>query len=112
MSEPLVKFLNVTFYTSDVPAARAFYADALGLPVDFEDPGHLAAMGRICAHDPSEGERAGTTRIYLLSDDPAAAGAAAQDAGYPGVAGVDAGGDPMWDTTDPLGNSVRILKRT
>ena len=112
MSQPPVEFLNVTFYTSDVQGVRAFYGGALGLPIDFEEPGHLAAMGHICAHDQSEGERAGTTRIYLMSDDPAAAGAAAAEAGYPGVAGIDAGGDPMWDTTDPLGNSVRILKRS
>ena len=109
-SLPPVEFLNVTFYAGDIGPLRAFYHDFLGLAVDYEQPGHIAAMGKVCAHDPSEGP-VGTVRLYFLCDDSAAYAEAATAAGYSGELRQDGFGNPAWETTDPFGNSVVILQR-
>lgn len=104
------EFLCVTMYADDIAPLRAYYHDALGLPIDYEQPGHLVAMPNVCAHDPSEG-RAGTMRLYFLVDDVATFAATAQRRGARGVVAVDGLGNPAWHSSDPAGNSVHVLTR-
>lgn len=104
------EFLCVTMYAADVEPLRAYYHDVLGLPIDYEEPGHLVAMPKVCAHDPSEGE-AGTMRLYFAVDDVARFAAAAQARGVQGTVAADGLGNPAWHSTDPHGNSVHILTR-
>lgn len=48
------EFLCVTMYAEDIAPLRAYYHEALGLPIDYEEPDHLVAMPKVCAHEPSE----------------------------------------------------------
>src|SRR5207248_6170249 len=38
------EFLNVTMYVEKTADLRAFYHDLLGLPIEFEEPGHITVM--------------------------------------------------------------------
>ena len=71
----------MTLYTEDPRPLRAYYRDILGLPLNHEEPGHMAAMGPVCAHDPSEGT-AGTVRLYFLVDDATKYAQLAHDTGH------------------------------
>ena len=104
------EFLNVTFYVDDITDLRRFYRDVLGLPVNFEEPGHLTVMDKIAVHDPTEGP-AGTCRLYFLVDDPAPFAERAARQGVAGTLRKDGYGNPAWETTDPFGNSVVLLMR-
>jgi catechol 2,3-dioxygenase-like lactoylglutathione lyase family enzyme len=104
------EFLNVTLYVDDITDLRRFYHDLLGLPVEFEEPGHITVMGKVAVHDPTEGP-AGTCRLYFLVDDPERFAARAADRGVAGVLRHDGYGIPAWESTDPFGNSVVLLKR-
>lgn len=104
------EFLCVTMYADDISALRAYYHDALGLPIDYEDPGHLTAMPKVCAHDPSEGP-AGTLRFYFVADDVPRFAQEAERRGANGAMTVDGLGNPAWHSSDPVGNSVHVLTR-
>ena len=89
---------NVTFYvdSGDFDAVRAFYADRLGLPVVFEEVGHLCCFGAgeglaICVHEAEPGHPAGSRELFLW------------------VAG--ASDRPETRLTDPVGNRVRFHAR-
>ncbi len=97
-------------YAEDIAPLRAYYHDALGLLIDYEQPGQLVAMPNVCAHDPSEGP-AGTMRLYFLVDDVAAFAATAQRRGAQGIVAIDGLGNPAWHSTDPSGNSGHVLTR-
>lgn len=105
-----VEFLCLTMYASETGPLREYYHEVLGLPVDYEVPGHITAMPKVCVHDPSEGP-AGTLRLYFVTDDVEACAARAKALGAQGMLGADGFGKPMWESTDPFGNSVRILTR-
>jgi hypothetical protein len=66
---PAPEFLCVTMYVSDPNALRSYYHDTIRLPVDYEVPGHIAALGPVCIHDPSDGP-VNSLRLYFLVDDP------------------------------------------
>lgn len=108
---PSPEFLCVTMYTDDPDPLRAFYHDVLGLPLDYEQAGHIAAMGPVCAHDPTEGPE-GTVRLYFTVDDPTRYAGAAAKAGVVGTLRTDGFGKPLWESTDPFGTSVVLLART
>ncbi len=111
MSEPQVpEFLNVTLYAADTADLRAFYHDVLGLPIEYEEPGHITVMGRVAVHDPSEAPE-GTRRLYFLVDDPEPFARRARGAGIEGVLRKDGYGNPAWEAVDPFGNSVVLVKR-
>jgi catechol 2,3-dioxygenase-like lactoylglutathione lyase family enzyme len=105
------EFLCVTMYAEDIAPLRAYYHDALGLPIDYEEPGHISAMPKVCAHDPSEGP-AGSMRLFFLTDDVVRFAAAVGRRGANGSTAVDGLGNPAWHSTDPFGNSVHVLTRT
>ena len=111
MAANALEFLNVTFYVDDTGPLKDFYCHCLGLPLDYEEPGRLAAMGPVGAHDLHEGDAPGSVRLYFLAEDPAAVASAAERAGIVGTMGLDGGGNPMWTTTDPAGHSVRVLTK-
>lgn len=104
------EFLNVTLYVQNTSALRAFYHDLLGLPVQYEEPGHITVMGPVAVHDPTEGP-AGTRRLYFLVNDPPGFGRRAEAAGVKGTLRKDGYGEPAWEATDPFGNSVVLLQR-
>ncbi len=104
------EFLNVTLYVNDISDLRAFYRDFLQLPVDYEEPGHATVMGEVAVHDPSEAP-AGRCRLYFLVDDPESFANRAADHDIAGVLRSDGYGDPAWESMDPFGNSVVLLKR-
>jgi catechol 2,3-dioxygenase-like lactoylglutathione lyase family enzyme len=110
VSDDTPEFLNVTLYVDDIAEIRRYYHDVLGLPIVFEEPGHAAVMDRVAVHDPSEGP-AGTCRLYFLVDDPSAFADRARASGVKGVLRVDGYGQPAWESVDPFGNSVVLLKR-
>lgn len=101
------EFLNVTLYVDDTTELRAFYHDVLGLPIVYEEPGHITVMGKVAVHDPTEGP-ADTVRLYFFVDDPARF---AERTVHAGVLRTDGNGSPAWESTDPFGNSVVLLKR-
>lgn len=105
-----LEFLCVTMYTAETGTLRDYYHEALGLPIDFEVRGHITAMPKVCVHDPSEGP-AGTLRMYFVTDDVEAHAARAKARGTQGTLGADGFGKLMWESTDPFGNSVRVLTR-
>ncbi len=107
---PPPEFLCITFYSEDPQPLRTYYHEVLGLPLDYEEPGHIAAMGPISAHDPSEGP-AGSVRIYFLVDDAREYAAAAREKGAEGFLRSDGFGRPAWESKDPFGNSVVLLTR-
>ena len=111
MAGTTLEFLNVTFYVDDTRPLKEFYCDGLGLPLDYEQPGRLAAMGPVGAHDLHEGDAPGSVRLYFLAEDVAAIASAAERAGIVGTMALDGGGAPMWTTTDPAGRSVRVLTK-
>ncbi|MEX0875614.1 MAG: VOC family protein [Actinomycetota bacterium] len=104
------EFLNVTLYVDDIAPIRHFYHDVLGLPVVFEEPGQAAVMGSVAVHDPSEGP-VDTSRLYFLVNDPTAFADRARSAGVEGTLRTDGYGEPAWESVDPFGNSVVVLKR-
>ncbi len=79
--------------------------------MNYEQPGHIAAMGPICAHDPSEGP-ADAIRLYFLADDPAVIAEAATERGVDGVLRQDGYGRAAWESRDPFGNSMVVLTRS
>lgn len=107
---PPPQFLCVTLYSQDPQPLRSYYHDVLGLPIDYEVPGHIAAMGPICAHDPSEGP-AGTVRMYFLVDNVPRYAEVAKESGAEGILRTDGNGQPAWESQDPFGNSVVLLTR-
>jgi catechol 2,3-dioxygenase-like lactoylglutathione lyase family enzyme len=104
------EFLNVTLYVDDIADLRAYYHDFLGLPIEFEESGHIAVMGKVAVHDPTEGP-VDTCRLYFLVDDPGSYAKRAADLGQPGVLRSDGHGNPAWESKDAFGNSVVLLKR-
>jgi hypothetical protein len=108
---PPPQFLNITLYAEETAPLRAFYHDLLGLPIDYEEPGHIAVMGPLCAHDPSEGP-VGTVRLYFIVDDPGAYAEAATHKRIEGTLRTDGFGKPAWESSDPFGNSVVLLSRS
>lgn len=104
------EFLNVTLYVEDTSELRAYYHDFLGLPIEYEEPGHITVMGRVAVHDPTEGT-VGTRRVYFLVNDPEPFAQRAYDAGVAGILRKDGYGNPAWESTDPFGNSVVLLQR-
>lgn len=108
--DDIPEFLNVTLYVQDTAELRAFYHDLLGLPIQFEEAGHITVMGAVAIHDPTEGP-AGTRRHYFLVNDPAGFAQRARAAGVVGVLRTDGYGNPAWESTDPFGNSVVLLQR-
>ncbi len=91
----MVHLHNVTFYVGaeEFDRVRDFYAD-LGIPVVFEEPGHLCCFSvgdelAICVHEAEPGHPAGTRELFLWAD---------------------VGTDEM-RVTDPLGNHVRLHRR-
>lgn len=106
-----IEFLTVTLYAEDINPLRGFYHDLLALPINYEQSGHIAAMGPICAHDPSEGP-ANTIRLYFLADDPEQIAEGASIRGVEGVLRKDGYGKAAWESKDPFGNSVVVLTRS
>ncbi len=104
------EFLNVTLYAEDTSELRAYYHDFLGLPIEYEELGHVTVMGRIAVHDPTEGP-AGVRRIYFLVNDLPAFARRADAAGVKGTLRKDGYGNSAWESKDPFGNSVVLLQR-
>ena len=109
-ADDVPEFLNVTLYTEDISELREFYHGFLGLPIEYEEAGHIAVMGRVAVHDATEGP-VGTRRLYFFVNDPVAFASRAEPHGVSGVLRADGHGNPAWESTDPLGNSVVLLKR-
>ena len=105
-----IEFLTVTLYAEDIGPLKSYYHDLLGLPLNYEQPGHIAAMGPICAHDPTEGP-ANTVRLYFLADDPTVVAEAAAARGVAGHLRKDGYGKAAWESKDPSGNSIVVLTR-
>ena len=85
---------NVTFYVAaaEFDEVRRFYAERLGLPVVFEEAGHICCFGvgdgvAICVHEAEPGHPAGTRELFLWTD------------------------TDEERLTDPLGNQVRLHRR-
>lgn len=110
MDEPPPQFLCITLYSDDPEPLRNYYHDILGLPLDYEEPGHIAAMGPVCAHDQSEGP-AGTVRLYFFVDDVQRYAEVVKNKGAEGILRTDGQGKPAWESKDPFGNSVVFLTR-
>ncbi|MGH9226813.1 MAG: hypothetical protein ACRD2W_24190 [Acidimicrobiales bacterium] len=98
MDDHAAQLHNVTVYVAreQFDEMRDFYARRLGLPVVFEEAGHLCcfAAGRdlaICIHEAEPGHRAGARELFLWIDD--------QDDG------------PEVHLVDPVGNQVRLHGR-
>jgi len=108
-NEDSPEFLNVTMYVDDTADLRAFYHDFLRLPIEYEEPGHITVMGRVAVHDPTEGP-SGVARLYFFVQDPARWAARAEAAGVTGTLRADGSGNPAWETRDPFGNSVVLLR--
>jgi hypothetical protein len=107
---PAPEFLCVTMYVSDPNALRSYYHDTIRLPVDYEVPGHIAALGPVCIHDPSDGP-VNSLRLYFLVDDPTRYAEAASHQDVEGALRTDGNGRSAWETIDPFGNSVVLLAR-
>src|SRR5205807_10508102 len=105
-----LEFLNVTLYTSGVHAMVAFYQDRLGLVADFEQPGHLCAMGHVAVHDASEGP-VGSARLYFLASDARTYADRADEIGVGGAVRPDGYGKPAWHANLTPGFSVVVLTR-
>jgi catechol 2,3-dioxygenase-like lactoylglutathione lyase family enzyme len=91
---------NVTIYVGrdDFDDVRWFYANQVGLPVVFEEPGHISCFGSgkdvaICIHEAEPGHPAGTRELFLWVDD----------------ARVDPDAELHLD--DPVGNQIRLHRR-
>lgn len=89
---------NVTLYVAgDVfDDVREFYATTLGLPVVFEEPGHICCFGvsdqiAVCLHEPEPGHQAGTTELFFWA------------------AELDRGTEVH--LADPVGNQIRLHLR-
>ena len=91
---------NVALYVEreDFDGVRAFYAETVGLPVIFEEPGHICCFGvghdlAICVHEAEPGHPAGTRELFLWVDEN--------------------GFDPLAAVllTDPMGNQLRLHRR-
>ena len=89
---------NVTLYVAadELDAMRTFYAERLGLPVVFEEGGHICCFGvggdvAICVHEAEPAHPAGTRELFLWVDD------------------VDGGREVR--LADPAGNQVRLHPR-
>lgn len=87
---------NVTLYVSrhEFDDVREFYAERIGLPVVFEEAGHICCFGvgddlAICVHEAETGHPAGTRELFLW---------------------VEAGSGEG-RLTDPVGNQVRLHRR-
>jgi hypothetical protein len=94
----------------DLRPLQAYYHEVLGLPVDHEEPGHIAAMGPVCAHDPTDCPP-GTVRLYFLVEDATKYADVAAERGTEGTLRTDGFGRPLWESKDPFGNSVVLLTR-
>jgi hypothetical protein len=105
-----LEFLNVTLYSSRIEEMVAFYRDGVGLSPDYEEPGHLCAMGHVAVHDPSEGP-AGSARLYFLADDAKDFAARANEVGIPGIIRSDGYGKSAWQTDVATSLSVVVLTR-
>ena len=88
---------NVTLYVASdaFEAVREFYA-SLGLPVVFEEAGHICCFGvgedlAVCVHEAEPGHAAGATELFFWVD------------------GVDE--DAELRLADPLGNQIRLHLR-
>ncbi len=86
---------NVTLYVARdaFDSVREFYATTLGLPVVFEEAGHICCFGvgehvAVCVHEAEPGHAAGATELFFWVD------------------GVD--GDAESQLVDPLGNQIRL----
>jgi catechol 2,3-dioxygenase-like lactoylglutathione lyase family enzyme len=108
--ETTLEFLHVTFFVEDTGPLKEFYCDRVGQPLDYEQPGRLAALGP-GAHDLHEGDVSGSARLCFLADDVAAIAAEAEGAGVVGTTELDGSGAPMWTATDPAGHSVRVVTK-
>jgi GrpB-like predicted nucleotidyltransferase (UPF0157 family) len=87
---------NITLYVNggELDKVREFYAKRLGLPVVFEEAGHICCFGvgddlAICVHEAEAGHPAGTGELFLWVE---------------GVSGEVC-------LTDPAGNQVRLHQR-
>ena len=92
----MARLHNVTFYVArdEFNPVRAFYSERLGLPVIFEEAGHICcfAVGEdlaICVHETEPGHPPGARELFLWVDD------AADEVGL----------------TDPLGTQIRLHQR-
>jgi hypothetical protein len=104
------EFLNVTLYSSRVEETIAFYREGLGLVADYEQAGHLCAMGHVAVHDASEGP-AGSARLYFLADDATTYADRAHRAGVAGVVRPDGYGNPAWHANLTQAFSIVVLTR-
>ncbi len=89
---------NVTLYVARnvFDDVRAFYAESLGLPVVFEEAGHICCFGvgnqvAVCVHEAEPGHPAGSTELFFWVD------------------ALDAGSDVQ--LADPLGHQIRLHLR-
>jgi catechol 2,3-dioxygenase-like lactoylglutathione lyase family enzyme len=91
---------NVAIYVGrdEFDDVRAFYAERLGLPIVFEEPGHICCFSvgiasAICVHEAEPGHPAGTRELFLWVDDEAI--------------------DPLAEErlNDPVGNQIRLHRR-
>ena len=89
---------NITLYVArDVfDDVREFYATTLGLPVAFEESGHICCFAvsdqvAICVHEAEPGHLAGNTELFFWADE------------------LDRG--PEIQLVDPVGNQIRLHLR-
>lgn len=92
----MARLHNVTLYVArdEFDMVRAFYSERLGLPVIFEETGHICcfAVGddlAVCLHEPEPGHPAGARELFLWVDD------ATEEIRL----------------TDPLGTQIRLHER-
>ncbi len=111
---------NVTFYVQKehLGEARAFYAEALGLPIVFEESAHICCFQvgdgptdvAICIHEEEHERPAGTCELFFYVDEEAEWVRASN---LPGATTVRlADGTIELRLVDPEGNLVRLHRRS
>lgn len=109
------RFTGVELYFRDLPAAKRFYADTLGLELEEDQPTHHAKFGAgggfVCLERKGVEDYPSADKAVLFLE-VADVRAAAERIGAPHLVRLDLSASPPWAAIrDPEGHTVLLVER-
>ena len=109
------RLAGVELYFDDLPAARRFYTETLGLRLDEDDPSHHAKLaagpGFVCLERRGVENYPSAEKAVVFLEVPSVR-AAIERIGAPHVVGSQLDGPRPWAAVrDPEGHTVLLLER-
>ncbi|HKB54584.1 MAG TPA: VOC family protein [Ramlibacter sp.] len=115
MATPDARLAGVELYFDDLPAAKRFYAETLGLKLDEDDPAHHAKLaagdGFVCLERKGLEHYPSANKAVVFLEVPSVR-VAVERIGAPYVVRSDVMGPRPWAAVrDPEGHTVLLLER-